>query len=259
MGNIRRLAGLLVLLLALTWLLPMQVSAAENGTIWFESKVTAEGVTVSLWTDTDVASGVITINYDKKALTFRQLELEEAYIAAHAINSKRPGVVQISWVAPADAASADAHLLMQLHFEGASAENISISGSGYTTTGESVYVAALDFVALNALIEEAEGKLQEDYTQESFAAMRNALDEAKALLEQQHVTPAQISAAAEKLQAAMDALQQPQPETQPGVTPGGDEDQNHLVAEVAIVSTVVIAAVALLLVILKKRGNKACA
>lgn len=259
MGNIRRLAGLLVLLLALTWLLPMQVSAAENGTIWFESKVTAEGVTVSLWTDADVASGVITINYDKKALTFRQLELEEAYIAAHAINSKRPGVVQISWVAPADAASADAHLLMQLHFEGASVENISISGSAYTTTGESVYVAALDFVALNALIEEAEGKLQEDYTQESFAAMRNALDEAKALLEQQHVTPAQISAAAEKLQAAMDALQQPQPETQPGVTPGGDEDQNHLVAVVAIVSAVMIAAVALLLVILKKRGNKACA
>ena len=259
MGNIRRLAGLLVLLLALTWLLPMQVSAAENGTIWFESEVTAEGVTVSLWTDTDVASGVITINYDKKAWTFRQLELEEVYIAAHAINSKRPGVVQISWVAPADAASADAHLLMQLHFEGASVENISISGSAYTTTGESVYVAALDFVALNALIEEAEGKLQEDYTQESFTAMRNALDEAKALLEQQHVTPAQISAAAEKLQAAMDALQQPQPETQPGVTPGGDEDQNHLVAVVAIVSAVMIAAVALLLVILKKRGNKACA
>lgn len=253
MRGIRKLAVLLVLMVTLIVWCSVQVGAAESGTIWYESTVTEEGVTVCVWTDADAASGVIALEYDKKALKFQDVELEQTYMAAHSINAKIPGEVKISWVAPKETGSQGVHKLMQLHFTGTSAETIRMSGSANTATGEKITVAALDLVALNAAIEAAEAKTAQDYTQESFAALETALQEAKALLSQEYRTPAQISAAAQKLEAALKNLEEPIPDVvEPPV-------KNGSMGIVVAIAAVCVAAAVIVVILLKKRGNKKCA
>lgn len=251
MGKTKTISWALVLILALTMLPVVQAAAAQSSWLWFHTSAAEDGVTLSIYTDTTVASGVITLTYDKKALTFRELTVDDRFVAAHAINAKVPGKVLISWVAPADQVAEDTPILMQLHFEGTDDSSFSLSGTANGLDSEPVSVGALDFTALNTALTEANNKLVQDYTAGSFEALLAARDEAEALLKQEIVSPAQVAAATEKLNTAMAQLEPTAPITQPPTEPTLDP----YVIVVAIVAVCAAGAV-VAVVILKKRRNK---
>lgn len=256
MGHIRKLSRMLAILLAMTILLSVPAAAQQNGALWFESAPSEDGICISIWADTAASSGVVHLTYDKTAMKFLRLELEEACVQAHSINAKIPGQVKISWIAPAEAEAEGSHVLMRLYFEGTSADSMAISGNVFTLAGEEMRVTALDFAPLSALIETAEGRDLQGYTEESIALLQTALQEAKALLEAERVTPSQIDAAVQKLDEALQGLEQPLPTTQPATVPAttpGDTTGGWIgiaVAAVAVCAAVVV------IVIVKKRGKK---
>lgn len=250
----------LVLILLLLLLLSVSASAVEAGTVWTCSSVSENSVTVSVCADTTVASGVITVTYDSKTLKFCDATMSSDYIVAHSINARVPGKILISWIAPGAYDAEDGHVLMQLQFEGASADSVAISGSVQGAEGEAVAVTALDFTALNTALEEVGSKLVQDYTPSSFDAMLDAEKEARDLLKQEIITPSQIAAAAEKLNSALAQLELKAPPTVPTTAaptepvpqPGSNGWIGIVVAVVAVCAAVSVAVV----VILKKRGNK---
>lgn len=258
MGNIRKMSRLLAVLLAMVLLLSVSAAAQQNGAVWCESAAAEDGICISIWADANAGSGVIQLTYNKAEMKYLRLELEEAYVQAHSINAKIPGQVKVSWIAPANAAADGSHVLMRLYFEGTSAESLALAGSAFTPDGESLQVTMLDFAPLNGLIESAEGQDLQGYTEESVAQLQTALQEAKALLEAEHVAPAQIEAAIAKLEQALQGLQQPLPTTQPTTQPTGQisEPNNGWIGIVVAAVAVCAAVVVVVIVLTKKREKK---
>ncbi len=254
MTYLRKIAVLLVLLALLVPLCP-QAAAAESGAVWFETAASDSGLTVSVWTDAPVASGVLTFTFDRKVLTFVQEQVDESYVLAHAVNAQTVGTVRISWIAPEGMDAQGAHMLLQLHFTGTDDASLLIQGSAATVTGESVLVAMRDFAGLEALIAEAEGKDTQGYTPESVAALNTALENAKKVLQQEHVSPVALEAAKNSLQQALTGLQEPQPsQTDPGVQVQPDQNGNGLWIGLAVAG-VCLAAVAAVMIIRKRRNG----
>ena len=168
MTKIRRSSRWLALLLVLTVLLTVQASAAESGSLWANATVSEDTVTVYVVADTAVSSGVITLSYDRKELKFQEVTVEESAVAAHAVNGKVGGKVQISWVAPAEQAQQDSHVLLQVRFTGTSAESIDLSGTVYDLTGGNVAVVMPDLAALNSVLAEADALQADTYTADSL-------------------------------------------------------------------------------------------
>lgn len=251
MGKMKTIA-LLLLLTALLLPLALPANAAQTQAVWFDSQAAGDGLTVTVWTDAPVASGVITLNYDKKALTYSELTLEEACVAQHAVNAKIPGTVSISWVAPGNAQEDGVHVLMKLHFQGTDATSVTISGMAATAQGETVRVTGLDRAGLEALIADARSKQTDLYTADSVAALQTALTEAEAVLQQQ-LTPAKLEAAAAKLRSALQGLREPQP-TNP-VTEPEPTKNNGVVLIVAIGGGCLAVALAVVIVIKKRRNG----
>lgn len=258
MGNIRTLSRLLAVLLAMVLLLSVSAAAQQNGAVWCESDAAEDGICISIWADANAGSGVIQLTYNKAEMKFLRLELEEAYVQAHSINAKIPGQVKVSWIAPANAAADGSHVLMRLYFEGTSAESLAFAGSAFTPDGESLQVTMLDFAPLNGLIESAEGQDLQGYTEESVAQLQTALQEAKALLEAEHVAPAQIAAAIAKLEQALQGLQQPLPTTQPTTQPIGqpEPEPNNGWIGIVVAAVAVCAAVVVVVIVLTKKREK---
>ena len=257
MVKIRNVSRCLALLMVLALLLTAQAVAAESGALWLCASVAEEGVTAKICADTAVASGVITVTYDKRALTFREVTMDETAVAMHAVNSKVPGRLVISWVAPAGYSVEEYQILMQIRFEGTDASSISLSGSGNDLNGEAVAVTALDFTGLNTALAEVEGKLVQDYTPGSFDAMLNAEKEARELLEQEIVTPSQLAAATEKVETALAQLEPKAPPTVPATTAPAPQPNGNGWIGIAVAAVAVCAAVAVaVVVIIKKRGSK---
>lgn len=257
MKKAHQTSRLLVLILLLVLLLSVSASAAETGAIWTCSNAAENEVTVLVCADASVASGVITVTFDRKELSFVDVTMNSDYILAHAVNSQTFGKVQISWIASGGYDAEDGHVLMQLQFEGASAESISVSGSAYGTDGNAIAVTALDFTALNTALAEVESKLVQDYTVSSFDAMLNAEKEARDLLKQEVITPSQIAAAAEKLTTALAQLEPKAPPTTAAPTEPTPQPNSNGWIGIAVAAVAVCAAIAVaVVVILKKRGNK---
>ena len=256
MVKIRNVSRCLVLLMVLALLLTVQAVAAESGALWLSTSVAEEGITANICADTAVASGVITVTYDKKALTFREVTMDETAVAMHAVNSKIPGKLVISWVAPANCHVEEYQILMQIHFEGTDAGSISLSGGGNDLSGEAVAVTALDFVGLNTALSEVESKQVQDYTAGSFDAMLEAEKEARELLKKDIITPAQLAAATDKLNTALAQLEPKAPPTAPATTPAEPQPNNGWIG-IAVAAVAVCAAVAVAVVVIKKkRGSK---
>lgn len=267
MGRIQKITRLLLLLLVLTLLLTPQATAAEeNGNLWMRQIPTSDGVTFYICADSAVANGVITVKYHVGSLSFCELTVESDYVLAHAVNAKKPGAVQISWIAPADATAEEGYILMALTFTGNNCENISFSGDAYDAAGEPVAVTMLEEAELTSAMEAAKNLQSADYTAESFAALQTVLSQTDALLEQIAVTPAQLDAALQDVNGAVSALVrlQPEPEptepeptepepTEPVIDVTGGDDWVGIVIAFGVIC-VVGAVVAV--VIIKKRGNK---
>ena len=285
------LAILMALCLVLACVPVNQAAAAEeSGSLWLRHLPIDGGVTMALVADTAIGSGVITITYDKDVYTFQELTVDSAYVLAHAVNDKEAGTIKISWIGIG--AESGAYVLMRLQFAVNFASvgnfNVELSGSVKYADGEEIAMTTLDFAMLNTAMAQAESLKAEDYTADSFAAVRSALAAANDQANVETVTQDQVDAATQALKTAMDNLvvYVPEPEptdpteptepaptepaptqpapTQPGQTeptqpatnptpaPQPQEDSMMLIAILAGCAVAVVVAV----VLLKKRGKK---
>lgn len=289
------LAILMALCLVLACVPVNQAAAAEeSGSLWLRHLPTDGGVTMALVADTAIGSGVITITYDKDIYTFQGLTVDSAYVLAHAVNDKEAGTIKISWIGKG--AESGAYVLMRLqfvvNFASAGNLNVELSGSVKNADGEEIAMTTLDFAMLNTAMAQAESLKAEDYTADSFAAVRSALAAANDQANVETVTQAQVDAATQALKTAMDNLvvYVPEPEptdpteptepaptepaptqpapTQPGSVPTQTQpaqgstpapapqpqsDNGWILIVLAVLGVAAVAAAA---VILKKRGRK---
>lgn len=268
MKKIKSIAIILVLVMALSVLLAMPAAAAENGTLWLRAEATAEGVVVSVWANTTVTDGSITIKYSSETLTYTDITVDETCVLAHAVNAENLDALQIAWVAPGDyEKDGTEHVLMQLHFAGDNVDGFSVSGYFFNAEGEKTTLAPPEgFNMLQIAIASAKALNSEAYTTASYGNLLAALDAARAELSDPAVTPERLEAARQNVIAAVQALvklgEEPTvPETTaaptvPATQPADPQPQDSNVGLIiAIVAVCVVAAVVVILVI-KRKGNK---
>lgn len=226
-------------------MLPMSALAAEDGKVWL-SVSEDDGTTALIVADTLVTDGLVVVTYDSEKLTYVGVETEEAYVAMHAVNAEEPGVVKISWVAPGPyETDGNAFCLIRVLFEGVEEEStLAIAGTAHDAEGNTVTVGeGVDTAELEAAIKAAEAVKKDKYTDETVAAMEEALKDAKAVLADPIATQDEVDAAAEALRAAIKALKP----VDIGNAETGDETMVGLFVMLAVIS-------AAALVIVNKRG-----
>lgn len=291
MKHIRKLSVILVLCLLLAALPATPANAAESGSLWMNQIATENGTVIAICADTAAASGVITVTYDTGLLTFEEMTVDSTYILAHAINDKKAGTLQISWIGTGADAAGDGYALLRLRFTGAPDQNAVLTGSVYDAVGNALTITTLNFTGLSAALADGAAVNAADYTADSYAALQSAMAAADPVLTLETVTQAQLDAAAQAVTAALEALElyapeptppaptepaptepaptEPQPtqpvtnpiptptETQPTTTPAPQPQPAGNNGWMLIVLAVLcIAAVAAAVVILKKRGRK---
>jgi hypothetical protein len=159
--------------------------------------------------DTLVTDGLVVVTYDSEKLTYVGVETEETYVAMHAVNAEEPGVVKISWVAPGPYdTDGSAFGLICVLFEGVEEEStIAINGLIHDDEGNTIVIGeGVDTSELEKAIADAEAVRKDKYTNESVAAMEEALKAAKAVLENPIATQDEVDAAAKALRDAIKAL-----------------------------------------------------
>ena len=110
-------------------------------------------------------------------------------------------------------------VLIQVNFAGTADEDVTLEG---TVTGAEVSNASpVDQTELRKTILETQGLNEGDYTAETWAALREAVAAAEAVLADPSATQAEVDAATNALLAAIDALELVEPAT-------GDVDKTEL-------------------------------
>lgn len=114
----KTVAVLLVLVYCMA--LATGVCAAESKTLWLNTTESSNGSpAVQIVTDITVTDGVVTLSYDSSVLTYKGIEVKDAYVAMYAVNDEEKGTLVISWVAP-EAWESDGSVteLIQVTFSG---------------------------------------------------------------------------------------------------------------------------------------------
>lgn len=219
MRNMRKLSILLALCLVLALLPVTSANAAEGGSLWLRYQPSVEGVEIHVCTDTNIASGVITVTYDASILEFAELLMSETFVQYYAVNAQEAGTIKISWIGTGVGAENPAWSLMTLKFAGVADQSATMTGTVYDFKGNTLAITTLNLTGATAAVMQAETLKAEDYTAESFAAMQAALQEAEALLAMETVTQAQLDAATQALVTAMENLVVYTPEPPPTEPP----------------------------------------
>lgn len=211
MKRVKKTARTFVLAVLICAMFVCSAFAAENGSMWISTNEssTGEDTIASIVTDTTVTDGLVEVRYDSEALTFESVTVMDDYVAMYAVNTDTEGVVKISWVAPGEyETDGSAVCLIQVNFSGAEKDSsLTMSGSAVDSEGNEVeIISALDTSELEKAILEAEGLKEELYTEDSYKAVEEALENAKKVLDDPSTTQDDIDAAAEALRKAMDAL-----------------------------------------------------
>lgn len=170
-------------------------------------------VTVFLQGCEGVTNGRILVSYDAQAVAFASATVSDAY-AVSSINDQTAGTVALAWVG--SHLTGETVPLLTLRFQIIEETFVSATytaeSDGIYADGEPVEVAEAtlttvqDTSALEKAIQEAEGLNKSLYTEQSFAAVENALREAKTVLADPEATQAELNAAAQMLNDAMAAL-----------------------------------------------------
>ena len=200
-NTIRALAMVLLVCMLLTNV----VFAAETGSAWLTVTESAadQTTTAVIAADVAVTDGLVEITYDSSVLTYAGLTVNEACVAMHAVNADQPGIVKISWVAPA---AEDAAWVLEVLFTGVD-KNITLTGSIHDENGAEVALTELvDTTALEAALATAKGLYKDNYTAYSFKAVEKAMKTAEEVLANHDATQSDVDAAEAALVKAMDNL-----------------------------------------------------
>ena len=225
MKRVKNSVRIIALATMLCMLLSLGVFAAENGSVWITETDTDDGTVAFVVTDAAVTDGLVAVNYDADKLTYQSVTVNETYVAMHAVNADEPGVVLISWVAPAAVAPEGNEMLIQVNFAGTSDEDVTLEGT--VTGGEITEAPAVDKTELQKTVLEAKGLNEADYTAETWADLEEALAAAEAVLADPAATQEEVDAATAALRAAIDALELAEPA-------GGEVDKSELKKTVGI-------------------------
>lgn len=231
MKRAKNIARTLVLATMICMMLACTVFAAESGSVWVSTgdSSTGEGTVAAIVTDTTVSDGLVELTYDADELTFLDVAVDEAYVAMYAVNADEAGVVKISWVAP-EAYEADGSgiCLIQVNFSGKEETPVTITGTVCAPNGAELAITdPADTGELEKAILEAQGLDKSLYTEESVAALEEALADAQAVLENFAASQSEVDAAEEALRSAMDALELKQS------NPGSEVDTTELEKAIA--------------------------
>ena len=200
-NTIRALAMVLLVCMLLTNV----VFAAETGSAWLTVTESAadQTTTAVIAADVAVTDGLVEITYDSSVLTYAGLTVNEACVAMHAVNADQPGIVKISWVAPA---AEDAAWILEVLFTGVD-KNITLTGSIHDVNGAEVaLIEKVDTTGLEAALATAKGLYKDNYTAYSFKAVEKAMKTAEEVLANPDATQSDVDAAEAALVKAMDNL-----------------------------------------------------
>lgn len=200
-NTIRALAMVLLVCMLLTNV----VFAAETGSAWLTVTESAadQTTTAVIAADVAVTDGLVEITYDSSVLTYAGLTVNEACVAMHAVNADQPGIVKISWVAPA---AEDAAWILEVLFTGVD-KNITLTGSIHDENGAEVaLIEKVDTTGLEAALATAKGLYKDNYTTYSFKAVEKAMKTAEEVLANPDATQSEVDAAEAALVKAMDNL-----------------------------------------------------
>ena len=200
----------LALVIVMAVMMATVAYAAEAGNLWLSLSESENGknTTALIITDTTVTDGLVKVTYDPEVLTYKGVMVSSEYVAMHSVNAAEAGVVLISWVAPeAYEHDGSAITLIEVNFEGAS-EAIEAAGLAHDADGNELSIGAVDTSALEEALAKTEDLIEEDYTEESWAAMEEAKAAAEAVLADPTATQSEIDAAAAALEEAIAALEE---------------------------------------------------
>ena len=209
MKRVKRTASAIVLAIMICMMLFPTALAAGTGSVWLGISNSSTGTVAAIATDTTVTDGLVEIAYDSSKLTFVSVETDSDYVAMYAVNTDTKGVVKISWVAPgAYEADGTGICLIRVNFSGTEkSSTMTMTGTVNGADGSALTIGAgTDTTELKKAVLEAEALTGDVYTEESFAAMEQALAQAKAVLENPAASQSEVDDAVNALRQAMDAL-----------------------------------------------------
>ena len=220
MKRVNKMLRALAVLVAMCMMMATVASAAENGQVWLSVTESANGEETSalVVTNTTVTDGLIKITYDSEKLTYKGVMVSSEHVAMHSVNAETAGEVVIAWVAPeAYESDGSAVTLIEVQFTGTGAEP-ELTGAVHDAEGNEISIGSVDTSALEEAVENAKSLNEEDFTEESWTALEEALEQAEDVLKDPTATQEEVDAAAEELNATAEALEEkPEETTQPEV------------------------------------------
>ena len=208
MKRLNKIVRLLALVLVMCMMMATVAYAAEAGEIWLSVTESAngKGTVAAIVTDTTVTDGLVKVTYDPETLTYKGVMVSSEYVAMHSVNAEEAGIVLISWVAPEAYEAEGTVTLIEVTFEGQDG-TVEAAGIAHDAEGTELTIGSVDTSALEEALAKAEELTEEDYTEESWAALEEAKEAAEAVLADPTATQSDIDEAAEALEEAIAALE----------------------------------------------------
>lgn len=209
MKHVKKIACTFVLAALFCAMLAMAVSAADDGAIWLNTVQTEDTATVFIVTDTTVTDGLVEITYDAETMKIENVVPDEAYVAYYSVNSNEDGVIKIAWVAPEPyETNGEGVSPISVRFSTDGQAAATLTGTAYDEDGNEVSIRdALDTSELEKAILEAEALDEDKYTEDSYAALTEAVEAGEAVLNDPTATQTEVDAATAAIRSAIEALE----------------------------------------------------
>ena len=213
------LAFLLALVMVCSMALSVSATEAQNGTLMLAVGNGKGTVTVDVYLEggAGITNGSVTVQYDASVLTVANVQPGSAY-AMHSIN-EADGAITLAWVGSELTAEKTLLLTVQLEVAEGTTKDLTYTAinGGCFTNEEAVSVAdasitvafdvPVDTTELEKAIAAAEAVDATLYTEESYAALTAALNNAMSVLTDGDATQEVVNAAAKALLDAIAALE----------------------------------------------------
>ncbi len=220
----------LVLALIMVFSMALSVTAAEGNNTGALELIVGNGkgsVTVDVYLQGDgITNGSITVTYDATVLTVAEVTTSNA-CAMHSVNTDVLGSITLTWVGSELTAEKALMLTVQLEVAEGTAQDLTYTAEAdcFTDT-EAVAVTEasvtvpfeipVDTAELEKAIAAAEAVDASLYTQESYAAVTAALNNAMSVLTSADSTQEDVNAAVKALYEAIAGLEEKAPELDTG-------------------------------------------